>query len=645
MMNADGVDLVLRRLSSMGCEPRPAGTDGWQAHCPVHGGPYPALLVRRDGDGSVSVKCRYVNRKGESCPEAEIWKSLGLQPQQLISVPEMREGEPSGPGGAELREAWPDDGPETAVAADGVALDVSPQQTTTVANAPKRFAWANASADGRSGRIPMSHSRMLRRLAREVRVVRGLDDRFYAQVPVAGHREVHELGSRSFEGWLVMQYLERHKAMPSRDRLKSLSCALEADAAGLASTETVWIRVADGTGRERAASPLDPSVAVPGGPDADAVYYVDLGDSSWQSLEIRADGCRITDRAPVLFRRPRSLRALPEPRWNGSIELLKKYANVTDAEFALLVGWMTAALRPAGPYPVLILTGEQGAAKSTLARVVRRLIDPSVAPLRGLPISQRDFMIQAHHTWILAYDNVSSISDTLSDSLCRNATGGGFSTRSLYSNDNEALFDVERPAIVTGIDDFVHRSDLIDRCVFLHMPAIPEEARRAQQAFWSEFDADCPLLLGALLTAVSGGLRMLPQINLPALPRMADFAQWGEAVIRGLGGEPGSFLNRYNANRRAACESVLDDCEVAQALRAMMDVAAVSYRGTATELLRALASYTPKSTVRSARWPGTPRLLACALRRIAPQLRTIGITLSFDRINNARMITISPSNR
>jgi len=80
---------------------------------------------------------------------------------------------------------------------------------------------------------------MLRRLAREVRVVRGLDDRFYAQVLVASHREVHELGSRSFECWLVMKYLERYKTVPTRDRLKSLSCALEADAAELDATETV----------------------------------------------------------------------------------------------------------------------------------------------------------------------------------------------------------------------------------------------------------------------------------------------------------------------------------------------------------------------------------------------------------------------
>jgi len=616
MMNADGIDLVLRRLSSVGCDPRPLGTDAWQAPCPVHGGPYPALLISRGDDGSVSVKCRYLNPKGDPCSEADIWESLGLQPRQ-------------------------------AVAAEGVVSDDSLQQTTNVAKASKRLARANAPAADRSGRNDGSHAEMLGSLACEVRVVRGLDDRLYARVPVAGRHEVLELHSRAFENWLILNDRRRQEAPPARGRLISLIRSFEADAAALESTERVWVRVADGTGRAGAASQIErdghPGEFGPSGRDEAAVYYLDLGDSSGQSVEIRAEGCRIIDSPPVLFWRPRGLRPLPEPRWDGSINLLKKYTNVADADFPLLVGWLTAALRPCGPYPLLILTGEQGSAKSTLARVARRLIDPSSAPLKGLPVSQRDFMIQAHNTWILAYDNVSSISNRLSDGFCRNATGGGFSTRALYSNDHETLFDVERPAIVNGIDDFVQRSDLLDRCVFLHLPAIPDEARRPHQAFWSEFDADCPRLLGALLTAVAGGLKVLPQVDLSALPRMADFAQWGEAVIRGLGGEPGSFLSRYNANRRAACDSALDDCAVAQALRGLMDFANGPWRGTASELLQALASYAPPSAIRSAQWPKTPRLLSCALRRIAPQIRMIGITVSFDRIDNIRLITISSS--
>ena len=41
-----------------------------------------------------------------------------------------------------------------------------------------------------------------------------------------------------------------------------------------------------------------------------------------------------------------------------------------------MVTWLTAVLRPVGPYPILVLNGEQGAAKSTLVKVLRLLIDP-----------------------------------------------------------------------------------------------------------------------------------------------------------------------------------------------------------------------------------------------------------------------------
>ena len=48
--------------------------------------------------------------------------------------------------------------------------------------------------------------------------------------------------------------------------------------------------------------------------------------------------------------------------------------NVTGRQWSLLIAWLTAALQPVGPYPILVLTGEQGSAKTTLAQVCRRLI-------------------------------------------------------------------------------------------------------------------------------------------------------------------------------------------------------------------------------------------------------------------------------
>ena len=83
MADAGGLGLVLRRLSVFGCDPQRVADGTWIARCPVHGGPYQALLVNCDADGSATVKCRYVNHKGESCAEAEILQSLGLEWQHL----------------------------------------------------------------------------------------------------------------------------------------------------------------------------------------------------------------------------------------------------------------------------------------------------------------------------------------------------------------------------------------------------------------------------------------------------------------------------------------------------------------------------------------------------------------------------------
>src|SRR5437868_12539524 len=108
---------------------------------------------------------------------------------------------------------------------------------------------------------------------------------------------------------------------------------------------------------------------------------------------------------------------------------------------------MAAALRPVGPYPILALYGQHGSAKSTLARVVRLLIDPQAAPLLGEPRNTRDLMVSAVNGWLLAFDNVGVIPRWLSDGLCRLATGGALAGNSSWSGER-ALIHAQRP--VTG---------------------------------------------------------------------------------------------------------------------------------------------------------------------------------------------------
>jgi hypothetical protein len=144
---------------------------------------------------------------------------------------------------------------------------------------------------------------------------------------------------------------------------------------------------------------------------------------------------------------------------------------------------------------------------------------------------------------------------------------------------------------------------------------------------------------------VSGGLRELPKTKLSTIPRMADFALFGEAVCRGLGYEEGKFLDVYRSNRKAANESALEDSHVAGAIREL--VAVRGWMGTATELKDALELIVTKKIADSERWPKSPRGMSGTLRRLAPSLRQVGISVEFgDRTKKVRsVITIEPADK
>ena len=144
--------------------------------------------------------------------------------------------------------------------------------------------------------------------------------------------------------------------------------------------------------------------------------------------------------------------------------------------------------------------------------------------------------------------------------------------------------------ILNGIEDSVCKSDLMDRTVILQLPTITRNRRRAEDEFWSAFEAEHPLILGAVLDAVAGGMRELASVKLPRLPRMADFAKWGEAVGRGIGWGSVTFISTCEDNRMAATEGSLADSVVA---RAVVEFAfeRLEWDGTPTQLFETLTDY------------------------------------------------------
>jgi hypothetical protein len=239
-------------------------------------------------------------------------------------------------------------------------------------------------------------------------------------------------------------------------------------------------------------------------------------------------------------------------------------------------------------------------------------------------------MIAANNGWVISLDNLSGIQAWQSDCLCRLSTGGGFSTRTLYSDDDETIFDATRPAIINGIEEVATRADLLDRCLLLNLPRIEQIQRRSEAELWAAFEEARPRILGALFTAVATALRNLPTTNLPVLPRMADFAIWATAAEPALGLEQGTFLATYQANRNAGNEVALESSPVG---KAVMDFVAEvgEWTGTSTELLEQLEHRVEEKTKRLDGWPKGARALSGAMKRLAPNLRTAGVGVEFRR--------------
>jgi hypothetical protein len=288
-------------------------------------------------------------------------------------------------------------------------------------------------------------------------------DTAFADLLINGQRQTWPIRSKRFRAWLRRCYYQETGEALSAKAVRSALDLLEARAQFDSPERTIHVRVAEHAGH----------------------IYLDLADEGWRAVEIGSGGWRVIGSPPVRFRRPAGMLPLPVPQPGGSIEALLPMLNLASRnDLLLVVMWLLATLRSRGPYPVLAISGEQGSAKTALSKLLKALVDPSAAPVRALARDERELMIAANHSYLLAFDNLSDLPAWLSDALCRLASGGSFAVRQLYTDDDEVLFQAARPILLNGIEDVVRRPDLADRAIFLTMAAIGEEHRRPEQELW-----------------------------------------------------------------------------------------------------------------------------------------------------------------
>ena len=428
----------------------------------------------------------------------------------------------------------------------------------------------------------------------------------YASIDIDGVKHVVPVNSSNFEERLAHTYfIIKGKA---------------ANAASIKDAKATLSSIAKYNGRE-----TDVNIRVVKRDDA---VYIDTCCSNRSIIKLDANGYDLLLDSDEMFEQKSGMieTAAIAPHGKGDISLLRKYANVSDDDFALLRGWLFCVAAGAKPYPILVLQGEQGTGKSTMSRVLRALTDPSSAPVRNPPSNETDLVVSAINNFLLAFDNIDGLKPEMANGFCRLSTGTAFGVRKLFTNGEEFLAELQRPVIINGISGIATRPDFAERAIIIELLLIDPSQRKTEKEYWAEFELDKSIIYTGILDGIVSGLKHQNDVEIAEKPRMADLAEWVTGCERELGME-GNFLKAYMANQATSKQDGIEASPIGAAIMTLMADRA-SYSGTPTELLKKLEEVSGSSLSASREWSATTKQLHGSIKRLMPSFRSIGIEIT-----------------
>jgi hypothetical protein len=344
---------------------------------------------------------------------------------------------------------------------------------------------------------------------------------------------------------------------------------------------------------------------------------IDRATPTGHAIKVTAKGWELLAVSPILFRRSGISMAMPAPERGGDLEALRALLNLDEQRFRLVVAWMLAALIPDIPHPILALSGQQGTAKTTAARIILSFVDRSAAGLISQPKNEESWAVSASNIWGIGLDNVSSMQPWLQDALCKAVTGDAFVRRELYSDDSLTVLRFLRPIALTTIDPGALQGDVADRLLLIELSPINTTNRRTEADIEEAIESIRASATGTLLDLLADVLRTLPSTKLDEKPRMADFALLLAALDTVTGW---TTLRDYLAATNIAARDVLDGDSFGSALRNMV-IARGYWQGTGSDLREILNSDSHRDH------PANPRGVSGRLSRLAPALAAAKISV------------------
>jgi len=430
----------------------------------------------------------------------------------------------------------------------------------------------------------------------------------YARIRKRGVKVTLPLRSRAFKNWLASLMWHIEERVPNRESIGAALNVLEAITSERGQRIHLYNRMAR---------------------DEDGGIWIDMADPKWRAIHVTKEGWEIVDDPPILFKRYAHQKPLVEPKRGGNPRRFLGFVNIDrkdeNAQLLLLI-YLTHLLIPDIPHVILVLYGIQGSGKSLFLRLIRSLIDPSAVDLLTVPRNERERTQQLDHHWLAFYDNVSWLSETISNTFCRAATGGGFTKRELYTDDEDIIYNFRRCVAVNGINVVATRGDLLDRCLLQGLEHIPRNQRCTEEQLLAEFESCKAEILGGFVDILVKAMELYSTVNPKELFRMADFTRWGCAIAKALGYPDKQFIRIYGEKVRTQIEEAAHTSILATVLLDFMEQFKQKWEGTPSELWKTLINHAKemKISTHQKAFPKAPHVLTRRLNELAPSLKELG---------------------
>lgn len=242
------------------------------------------------------------------------------------------------------------------------------------------------------------------------------------------------------------------------------------------------------------------------------------------------------------------------------LELLKPFVNISGDSYTLFVIWLIQEFSRGSHYALLI-SADKGSGKTTLSKLIKRIIDPCKFTVSTIPERNSDLYVLLYNSFLCCFDNIRTISDDQSDIFCGAVTGSSVVKRSLYTNGELLVCQLHNIIVFNGIDVMPKRDDLAERILYVKLNKLQPQELKRDKTIEDSFEKALPEIIGSIFNTLSTAINQMKNSREENLERMADSFMEMIAIAKALGIDERTFRRMYSANKNeldmARCTSPL----------------------------------------------------------------------------------------